>query len=370
MAKKKNKVNVGVVGCGNISGIYFRQMTQVFDVLDVVAAADLDKSRAKAACEEYGVKKACTVKQMLADKSIDIIVNLTIPNAHYEVAKAAVAAGKSVHNEKPFTITREQGQEVLDIAKKKKVLTGSAPDTFMGAGLQTCRKLIDDGWIGDPVGFSAHLLCHGHESWHPSPEFYYKVGGGPMFDMGPYYVTALVSLLGPVKRVSGATKKGFEERVITSEPKYGKKVKVEVPTHVCGLLDFANGVTGTIVTSFDVWGAEHPPIEIYGTEGTLWVPDPNGFGGPVRVKRAGGEVQEVPLTHQYAENSRGIGAADMAYALLEGRQNRCNGDMAFHVLDIMHAIHDASDKGKAIKLKTTCKRPAPMPMNPLRGQVN
>ncbi len=371
MAKKKSgKVRVGVIGCGNISGIYFQQMTQIFDILDVVACADLVKSRAQAAAKEYGVGKACTVKQLLADKSIDIVVNLTIPNAHYNVALEAVKSGKCVHNEKPFTISRAEAEEVLAVADKKSVLTGSAPDTFMGAGIQTCRKLIDDGWIGKPVGFSAHMLCHGHESWHPSPEFYYQVGGDPMFDMGPYYVTALVSLLGPVKRVSGSTQISIPERTITSEPKFGQKVKVEVPTHVCGVLDFASGVTGTIVTSFDVWRGNHPPIEIYGTEGTLWVPDPNGFGGPVKVLRPGGEVLEVPKTHNYPENSRGIGVADMAFALKESRVNRCNGKMAYHVLDIMHAIHDASDKGRAIKLKSSCERPAPMAMNPLRGQVD
>lgn len=370
--KKKDKVKVGVIGVGNISGIYLEQMTKVFDVLEVSAVADLIKSRANAAAKKYGIKKACTPAQLLADKSIDIVVNLTIPNAHYSVAKAAIKAGKCVHNEKPFTITREQGQELLKLAEKKKVLTGSAPDTFMGAGIQTCRKLIDDGWIGKPIGFSAHLLCHGHESWHPSPEFYYQVGGGPMFDMGPYYVTALVSLLGPVKRAAGSAQISIPERVITSEPKFGKKVEVEVPTHVCGILDFKSGATGTIVTSFDVWGAGrcHPPIEIYGTEGSLWVPDPNCFGGPVKVMRAGGEALEVPLSHNYPSNSRGIGVADMAYAIKEGRVNRCSGEMAYHVLDIMHAIHDASETGRSVKLKSSCKKPKPLAMNPMAGQVD
>lgn len=371
MARRKSgKIKVGVIGCGNISTIYLTQLTSEFKVLEVVAVADLIKSRANAAKKKYKIKRACTVAQMLADKSIDIIVNLTTPDAHFSVAKAAIMAGKSVHNEKPITITRAQGQELLTLAAKKKVLTGGAPDTFLGAGLQTCRKLIDDGWIGKPIGFSAHMLCHGHESWHPDPEFYYKTGAGPMFDMGPYYVTALVSLLGPVKRVAGSTQISIPERVITSKPKFGKKVKVDVPTHVCGLMDFKSGVTGTIVTSFDVWGASHPPIEIYGTEGTLWVPDPNCFGGPVKVIRAGGEAQEVPLTHNYPKDSRGLGVADMAFAIKEGRTNRCNGEMAYHVLDVMHAIHDASDTSRSVKLKSTCKQPTPLAMNPLAGEVD
>ena len=370
MAKKRSgKIRVGVIGTGNISSIYLQQMTEVFDAIEVVACADLKRPVAKAQAEAYGVPKVCTVRQLLADSTIDIVVNLTIPDAHYSVAKAAVEAGKSVHGEKPFTIARKEGKEVLSLAKKKGVLVGSAPDTFLGAGIQTCRKLIDDGWIGSPIGFTAFMMCHGHETWHPSPEFYYKVGGGPMFDMGPYYITALVSLLGPVKRVAGSTTMSFPERLITSQPLFGTRVEVEVPTHVNGILDFASGATGTIITSFDVWAAQHPPIEIYGTEGTLWVPDPNGFGGPVRVMRAGGEVMEVPLTHRYPENSRGIGVADMAEALLEGRDNRCNGKLAYHVLDVMHAVHDASDKGESVQMRSTCARPEPMPMNPAPGKL-
>jgi len=241
----------------------------------------------------------------------------------------------------------------------------------MGGGIQTCRKLIDDGWIGDPIGAQAFLLCHGHEAWHPDPEFYYKVGGGPMLDMGPYYVTALVSLLGPVKRVTGSTKISFAERTITSAKKYGQKVTVEVPTHVTGIMDFANGAVGTIVTSFDVWGANVPRIEIFGTEGTLSVPDPNGFGGPIKIKRMGAkEWSEMPLTHGYAENSRGIGPADMASAIATGRNHRANGELAYHVLDIMHAFHDASDKGAHVTLESTCERPLAMPMGLLPGTLD
>lgn len=356
------KVKVGIVGCGNISGIYFKA-GQTFEILDIVACADLIPERAKVAAEKYNIPKACTTEELLADPEIEIVVNLTIPKAHAEVCLAALEAGKHVHVEKPLAVTREDGKKILEKAKEKGLRVGSAPDTFLGGGLQTCRKLIDDGWIGEPVAATAFMLCHGHESWHPDPEFYYKVGGGPMFDMGPYYLTALVSLIGPVKRVTGSTRITFPERTITSQPKFGTKITVDVPTHVAGVMEFANGAIGTIVTSFDVWSTTLPRIEIYGTEGTMIVPDPNGFGGPVMVRRMGAtEWSQVPLTHGYAENSRGIGAADMAYAIQSGRKHRANGEMAYHVLDIMHGFHDASDSGKHYELQSTCERPAPLPL--------
>ena len=361
-------VKVGIIGCGNISGIYLKNMGEVFEILEVVACADLITDRAKAKAKEFEAVKAVTVKELLADSAIDVVVNLTVPNAHAEVALAAVKAGKSVYNEKPLAVTREQGKELLKAAKAKGVLVGGAPDTFLGGGLQTCRKLIDDGWIGEPVAATAFMMGHGHESWHPDPEFFYKPGGGPMFDMGPYYLTALVSLIGPVRRVTGSTRITFPQRLVTSKPKRGTVIKVEVPTHIVGVIDFANGAVGTIVTSFDVWGGRLPRIEIYGTEGSLSVPDPNTFGGPVAVKRGHGEWAEVPLTHGYAENSRGLGVADLAYGLRSGRSHRANDQLTYHVLDLMHAFHDASDSGKHVILESTCERPAALPLG-LRGGV-
>ena len=360
---------VGIIGCGNISGIYF-EAGKTFDILNIVGAADLVRKRAEDKAAEHNCK-AMTVEELLADPDIQIVMNLTIPNAHASVALAALEAGKCVHNEKPLAITREDGSKMLDLAKSKNLRVGCAPDTFMGGGIQTCRKLIDDGWIGEPIGATAFMMCHGHEGWHPDPEFYYKAGGGPMFDMGPYYLTALVNLMGPVKRVTGSTRITFPERVIGSEPKRGTVIRVDVPTHVVGVMDFANGAVGNIITTFDVWAAELPRIEIYGTEGTLSVPDPNTFGGPVRVRRAGaGEWSEVPLTHGYAQNSRGIGVADMAYALRSGRPHRASGDLAFHVLDIMHAFHDASLEGKHIELQSTCAQPAPLPLGLRHGTLD
>ena len=360
---------VGIIGCGNISGIYF-QAGKTFDILNIVGAADLVRERAEARAEEFGAK-AMTVEGMLSDPDIEIIMNLTIPNAHASVAMAALQAGKCVHNEKPLAITREDGKKMLSQAKSKGLRVGCAPDTFMGGGIQTCRKLIDDGWIGEPVAATAFMMCHGHEGWHPDPEFYYKAGGGPMFDMGPYYLTALVNLMGPVKRVTGSTRITFPKRVIGSEPKRGQVITVDVPTHVAGIMDFASGAVGTIITSFDVWAAELPRIEIYGSEGSLSVPDPNGFGGPVRIRKPGAkEWNEVPLTHGYAENSRGIGVADMAYALRSGRPHRASGDLAYHVLDIMHAFHDASREGKHIELESHCERPAALPLGLRHGTLD
>ena len=354
-------VKVGIIGCGNICGIYFENMCNVFDNIEVKACADLDMARAEAKAAEFKGVTAMTVDDLLADPEIEIVVNLTIPKAHYEVSMKAVEAGKHVHAEKPITLSREEANKLLAAAKAKNLLVGNAPDTFMGAGIQTCVKLINDGAIGDPVAATAFMMCRGHESWHPDPEFYYKVGGGPMFDMGPYYLTALVSLLGPAKRVTGSTRISFPTRTITSEKKNGKIINVNIPTHVAGIMDFANGAVGTIITSFDVWDHALPCIEIYGSEGSLQVPDPNGFGGNVRLSKAGDDWVDVELTHQHADNGRGIGPANMALAIRGGQANRSSGELATHVLDIMQAFHDASDSGQHVMLESTCEKPAALP---------
>ena len=363
-------MKAGIIGCGNISGVYF-EAGNTFDVLDIVACADVIHDRAKAKAAEYQIPKACAVEELLADPEIEIVVNLTIPKAHAEVGLAALEAGKSVYNEKPLAITQADGRRLLEVSSDRGLLVGCAPDTFLGGGLQTCRKLIDDGWIGEPIAATAFMMSHGHESWHPDPEFYYQPGGGPMFDMGPYYLTALVHLIGPVRRVTGSARITFPERIITSQPRYGAKIEVNTPTHVAGVMDFANGAVGTIITSFDVWAARLPWIEVYGTEGSLAAPDPNGFGGPVLVRRAGaGEWSPVELMHGYTKQSRGIGVADMAYALRSGRFHRANGDMAYHVLDIMHTFHQASREGMHIELASTCSRPEPLPLGLAEGTLD
>jgi predicted dehydrogenase len=362
-------VKVGVVGCGNISPIYLKNSKR-FEVFDVVACADLILERAESRAEEYDVPRVCTTEELLADPEIEIVLNITTPQSHAEVGLAALEAGKSVYNEKPLAIRREDGRAMVDLAEANGLRVGGAPDTFLGGGIQTCRKLIEDGWIGEPIAATAFMTNHGHESWHPDPEFYYKVGGGPMFDMGPYYLTALVNLVGPVRRVTGSARITFPERTITSEPKYGSVIDVEVPTHVAGVLDFSSGAVGTIITTFDVWGAQLPRIEIYGSEGSLSVPDPNTFGGPVRILRAGSrEWSEVPLAYGYADNSRGLGLADMAAALRSGRPHRANGQLTYHVLDLMHAFHDASREGCHVEVASTCERPSLLPLGLRDGQV-
>ena len=363
-------VKIGIIGCGAISGAYLK-MCPEFAILRVDACADLLPERARARAEEFGVPRVLGVAELLADPEIEIVVNLTIPQAHYEVALAAVQAGKSVWNEKPLTLTREQGRALLGAAQERGVLVGCAPDTFLGGGHQTCRKLIDDGAIGTPVAATAFMCCHGHESWHPDPEFYYKPGGGPMFDMGPYYLTALVNLLGPVRRATGSTRITFPQRTITSEKKNGTIIEVEVPTHVAGIMDFASGAIGMILTSFDIWEASLPRIEIYGTEGTLSVPDPNGPGGTPRISLArSGEWTDVPLTHGYENTARSTGVADMAYALRTGRPHRASGKLAYHVLDLMHAFHEASDQGRHIVMESTVERPAPLPVGLPEGELD
>jgi len=364
------KLNVGIIGCGNISGIYFKTC-QKLDTTKITACADLLIERAQAKAKEFDIPKACSVDEILKDPAIDIILNLTIPKAHAEVAQAALKAGKHVYGEKPLATNRADGLKILEAAKRKKLRVGSAPDTFLGAGIQTCRKLIEDGWIGEPIAATAFMTCHGHEGWHPDPEFYYKVGGGPMLDMGPYYLTALVNLMGPVKRVSGATRVTFPNRLITSQPKYGTVIKVDTPTHIAGTFEFANGAIGTIITSFDVWAASLPRIEIYGTAGTLSVPDPNGFGGPIKLFRPGQpDWVEMPLAFGYADNSRGLGVADMAAAIQSGRPHRASGELAYHVLDVMLSFEDACTAGKYIELKSTCKQPAIFPMGLRPGAVD
>jgi predicted dehydrogenase len=364
------KTHIGIIGCGDVSAMYLKNCAR-FEVLQIVALADIVGEKAKARAAEFGIPRAVSVEELLSDPEIEIVVNLTVPRAHSEVAMAAVKAGKSVWNEKPLAVEREEARKLLAEAKAKGVLVGCAPDTFLGAAHQTCRKLIDDGWIGKPVAAAAFMTGHGPESWHPNPEFFYKKGGGPMFDMGPYYLTALVALLGPVARVTGSARISFAERIIGSPEKKGQKITVEVPTHVAGVMDFASGVVATIVMSFDVWAAELPRIEIYGSEGTLSVPDPNFPGGTPRVKRADArDWADIPLSHPHAELARSIGVADMAYALRSGRPHRASGELAFHVLDLMHCIYEASRLQKHVKVQSACERPAPLPLGLREGLLD
>ncbi len=362
------KVKIGILGLGAISGIYLQNLTEVFQDVEVAGVYDLFADKVAAVTEKYSTAKTyASMEEMLQDKELEIILNLTRPLEHYETTKAALLAGKHVYSEKPLASTYEQGCELVTLAQEKGLMLGGAPDTFLGAGIQTCRKLIADGFIGTPIGAAARMVCHGHEGWHPAPEFYYQSGAGPMMDMGPYYLTALVNLLGGVKEVTGVVSKGFETRTITSQPHYGQNIKVEVPTHVNGILKFANGAVGTITTTFDVYDNQ-TVLEIYGTKGTLRAPDPNGFGGPVQLLRAeDGAFKEMPLLFEYRENSRGLGVADMARALRSGRQMRADYSQTLHVLELMTAFEKSSVQGRTLQMETSYERKPAMRNDLVKG---
>lgn len=363
------KLRVGIVGCGNIAPAYFKGCT-MFRALEAVACADLNMDSAKARAEEYKVK-ALTVDELLASPDVDLVVNLTIPKAHAAISRRALLAGKHVHSEKPLGITLEEGADLVALAAKLKLRLGCAPDTFLGAGLQTCRKVITDGWLGRPVAGTAFMMGRGPEGWHPNPAFFYERGGGPMLDMGPYYITALVHLLGPIKAVSAVAVKSFPERIATCAQHFGEKLPVEVPTHNSGTLIFESGAVVTVCISFDIHAHTHSPIEIYGTEGSMQVPDPNGFGGDVKVFRPdGGQWQSFGFSHPYKDNSRSIGAADMAHAVRSGRPHRCNGELALHVLEVMLAFEKASQDGRTLAITNRCTQPAPLPLGMLPGVLD
>jgi predicted dehydrogenase len=351
-------MRVGIIGCGNISGIYLRKMIEDFPNLQVVACADLEPEKAQSRAEEFGIR-AWTPEAMLEDPDTEIVVNLTTPDAHAPLCRKVLEAGKHAYVEKPLSAVLEEGRGVVELARSRGLRLGCAPDTFLGSGNQTCRTLIDGGAVGKVVGATAFMLCPGHERWHPNPEFYYKIGGGPVFDMGPYYITALVNLLGPVAGVTSMAAKTFDTRTIGSEPKKGTKVAVEVYTHYVGCLEFECGALGSMVMSFDSWGGALPSIEVYGTEGTLSVPNPNIFGGPVRLKAANAEWEEIPLDPGFHENSRGLGVAEMASAVRQNRSHRASGELGQHVLEVMTAFDVSARTREYVAIESRCDRPEP-----------
>jgi predicted dehydrogenase len=364
------KIRVGIIGCGNISQAYFNG-AKLFEVLEVVSCADINPEVAWAKAKENNCL-AQTVEELLANPEVDLVINLTVPAVHAEVSLAALNAGKHVHCEKPLAVNLEDAKKVLDLAEEKKLLVGCAPDTFLGAGLQTARKMVDDGWIGDVFSGSAFLMSRGPESWHPNPAFFYETGGGPMFDMGPYYITALVHLLGPVKEVVGVTNRAFKERIATCKEQFGKMLPVSVPTHNAGTLIFHSGAVVTVTVSFDVHRHGHSPIELYGSEGSLKVPDPNTFAGPLGVWTSSSpEWREQALCFPYSENSRSIGAADMAYAILSGgkRAHRCSGALAYHALEVMHAFEKSSNLKSYVTIESKPPQPDALPLALIKGRL-
>jgi predicted dehydrogenase len=362
------RVGIGIIGCGNISEAYLKA-AGTFPILEVRALADLRPEAARARAEAFGLK-AMTVDGLLADASIEIVVNLTVPLAHVEVGMRALDAGKHVHSEKPLGVSTQEARPLLRLAAARGLRVGCAPDTFLGGSHQTCRKLVDEGVIGRPVAGTAFFMCPGHESWHPNPAFYYALGGGPMLDMGPYYLTDLVNLLGPVERVAGMTSRARERRAITSQPLAGQSIEVEVATHVAGTLRFASGAVVSVVMSFDVPQHRHAPIELYGTEATLLVPDPNRFGGTIEIGR-NKTWSERPVEHAYSDgNYRIIGVADLAHAIRSGRAHRASGELAYHVLEVMEAFELSSQRGGQVTIESRPQRPAMLPTGLAPGELD
>ena len=362
---KNGKVGIGFVGVGCISDIYLKNCTDMFCEIEVVGVCDLIRERAEEGAKKYGISKIYgDMYELFADPEVDIVLNITRPYEHYEVTKAALMAGKHVFSEKPLSPRFEEGVELVNLAKSKGLMLGGAPDTFLGAGCQEARRLIDSGEIGDIVGARAMFCSHGPEFWHENCEFIYKYGGGPMLDMGPYYVTHLVNLLGRAKSVMGYTKVSFKERPMLCGPKEGKLMRVEVPTYTQGVIEFECGAIVSLFCTFDIYSMVNSQLEIYGTTGTIKVPDPNGFGGVVKLmhgnKGRATEYTEVPLEFNYQGKCRGLGLADMAKALSKGRTHRCHYEQQLHVLEIMTAFEKSSTTGKKIVLTTPYSRPTPM----------
>lgn len=361
-----NPVGIGIVGAGVISEVYLRNLTTLFDSTRVVGIADMMPERAKARADEAGVE-ALTVDELMAHPEIELVVNLTIPAAHAEIAFRALEAGKSIYNEKPLAILREDGRKILAMAKEKGLHVGAAPDTFLGGGLQTVRKLIDEGAIGEPVAVDAAMRNHGMEGWHPDPFFFFQPGAGPLFDVGVYYITALTSLLGPFRNVASFARASFPERTIGNGPKLGEKIPVTTPTHIVSSIEFESGVLGSLTASFDVWGTQEDiaTLTIYGTEGTLRCPDPNVFGGPIQIFKSDGDTwEDVPVTMPNVENCRGLGAADLARSMRTGEPARASGELSYHVLDVMHAVLESAGSKAHVAVESTVERPAPVDASP------
>lgn len=392
-------VKVAMIGVGAISGIYLQNITNTFRELELLGVCDLIPERAEkgAAYVKGEIEKGAPVPQpkiykdmyeAFNDPEVEVILNLTRPYEHFEVTKQALLHGKHVYSEKPLGVDMDEANELIVIAEEKGLRLGGAPDTFMGAGIQTARRLIDDGYIGDVVGASCAMVCHGHETWHPDPEFYYKRGGGPMLDMGPYYITALVQLMGEAKGLMGMTKRSFAHRLITSEPHRGETIDVDVDTWLSGNIEFTSGAIAQVFTTFDVHYTVQPRFEVYGTKGSMMVPDPNTFGGPVLLLRPEDFAaapktdpglarhgvpdfyagwKEMPLMYDYPENSRALGLADMAKALRTGRGHRADYQQQRHVLEMMTAFSKSSETRAYVPMTTKYTRTAPMENNPMHG---
>lgn len=362
-----DQLGVGIIGCGNISTTYLR-LAPMFRALDVRAVADINTDVARMQAEAFNVR-ASSVEDLLAADDIDIVVNLTIPAAHYAVTRRILEAGKHAYSEKPLVLTLDEGQALRDVSDSADLRIGSAPDTFLGGAHQHARALIDSGIVGRIVAGSASVMSHGMEHWHPNPDFFFLPGAGPIMDIGPYYVTNLIQLIGPVKRVAAMSSSAMPTRTILSEPRKGEEIPVKTPTSIHALLEFEQGAIITMSTSWDVWAHRHGPMELYGTQGSLFVPDPNFFGGAVELSGQDGEIAEADVwDHPFYRpneehpdgmraNYRCVGLADMAEAIMGRRSHRCSLELALHAIDVMTSILKSGETRAFVDLTTSCTRP-------------
>ena len=366
----KRKLGVGIVGCGNIS-VSYMTLAPLFRDFEIRACTDINMALARAREAQFGYP-AVAIEEMMKRSDIDIVVNLTIPSAHYEVSTAALDAGKHVYSEKPFVLSVSDGKALARKAERKGLKVGSAPDTFLGGAHQHARHLLDSGRIGKVTSGTCFVMSHGMEHWHPNPDFFFKPGAGPVLDVGPYYITNLLQLIGPVRRVVALASTPSPVRIITSKPRKGETIDVETPTTLQSLLEFDNGAVVMFGASWDVWDHRHSNMELYGEEGTIYVPDPNFFGGAVALTKRDKPVTRLASYHhplgvpnqRHAQgmmaNYRGAGLADLACAIHEDRPPRCSLELALHAVDVMIAIVKSGASGRFEKLSTTCQRPAPL----------
>ncbi|MGJ8527825.1 Gfo/Idh/MocA family protein [Maritalea sp.] len=358
------KLGIGIIGCGNISAAYMR-LAPSFKSIEVLACADISREASAARAAEFGIRDN-SIDEMLAAEDIDIVVNLTIPDAHFGVTMQILDAGKHAYSEKPLVLSLADGKAMREKAAQKELKVGCAPDTFLGGSHQQARALIDNGEIGDIVAGSCHVMSHGMEDWHPNPDFFFQPGGGPVLDLAPYYVTNLVNMIGPVARVAALATKGSPTRTIGNGPREGEKVPVDTPTNIHALLQFENGATITMSNSWDVWAHRHNHMEIYGSKGSLFVPDPNFFGGELEMAGTDGDIKPVAMwDHPFMKandgdqaNYRTAGLADMADAILNGGEYRCSLDVALHVVDVMTGVLSSGETGQFVDMTTSCERPA------------
>lgn len=368
------ELGVGIIGCGVISTVYMQNMP-MFRGIKLRACADLRHETAEAQAQKFGIE-AMPIDTLLKRDDIDIVVNLTVPNAHFGVSHAALTAGKHVFGEKPLTVSVEEGRRLVAEAEARGLAIGCAPDTFLGAGGRLARRFVDEGRVGKILAGSAFLMSHGMEHWHPDPEFFFKPGGGPILDIAPYYIGALVNLLGPVARVQAQATIGFAERVVTAKgPREGHRIPVETPTTVMALLEFAAGAHVTLAMSWDVWKHGHPAIELYGTEGSMRVPDPNFFGGKIEFSERDGEWHSEdssvlpfgfanwrspawPANRPNQANYRCLGLAELARSVTEGTAHRSSGRLALHVLEAMYGILQAAETRSTVEIGIQVERPA------------